>query len=292
MVSSHTTYSSISPLEGEGEDEAYTQGGRGEAKDLKIAISGKGGAGKTTLAAAMAWLFAHEDKKKVLAIDADPAPNLAIALGVEGYEDIVPMVEMKELVKERTGATSEEYGKFFKLNPTVADLPEKIGIQKNGIRLMVLGAIQRGGGGCACPEGVFLKSMINHIVLQRDEVAVVDMEAGVEHLGRASVRGVNALIIVVEPTLPSVDITCRIMRLAADIGLKSVFAVGNKIQNDEQRDFLKKRLEDIPVLGFLPYDSKLLEAGLKGTPVYEDRQLMDEVKKIIKSLKAELGETA
>ncbi len=258
---------------------------------MKIAISGKGGVGKTTLAAAMAWLFAHEGQKKVLAIDADPAPNLAIALGIEGHEDIVPLVEMKELVKERTGSTSEEYGKFFKLNPTVSDLPEKLGIEKDGIRLMVLGAIQRGGGGCACPEGVFLKSMINHIVLQRDEVAVVDMEAGVEHLGRASVRGVNALIVVVEPTLQSVVVAHRVKKLAADIGLKSVFAVGNKIQNQEQLDFLKERLADVAVLGFLSFDPKVQEAGLKGTPVYEDKPLLEEVREIIKRLKEELGTT-
>ncbi len=259
---------------------------------MKIAISGKGGVGKTTLAAAMAWLFAHEDGKKVLAIDADPAPNLAIALGIEGHEDIVPMVEMKELVKERTGATSEEYGKFFKLNPAVADLPERLGVEKDGVRLMVLGAIQRGGGGCACPEGVFLRSMINHIVLQRDEVVVADMEAGVEHLGRASVKGVNALIVVAEPTLTSVEIAHRIKRLASDIGLSSVFAVGNKLQNKEQQDFLEKGLADIPVLGFLSFNPKIPEAGLKGTSVLEDGQLMEEVKGIIRRLKTELSITS
>ncbi|MFQ5957163.1 MAG: AAA family ATPase [Candidatus Brocadiales bacterium] len=259
---------------------------------MKIAISGKGGVGKTTLAAAMAWLFAHEDNKKVFAIDADPAPNLALALGIEKHEDIVPMIDMKELIKERTGATSEEYGKFFKLNPTVADLPERLWLEKDGVRLMVLGAIQRGGGGCACPESVFLRSMINHIVLQRDEVAVADMEAGVEHLGRASVRGVNALIIVVEPTLPSVEIAHRIKRLAADIGLKSVFAVGNKIQDNEQQDFIEKRLGDIPVLGFLSFNPNIPVAGLKGTPVLEDKQLMKEAEGIVKRLKTELGITA
>lgn len=259
---------------------------------MKIAISGKGGVGKTTLAAAMAWLFAHVDSKKVLAIDADPAPNLALALGIERHEDIVPMIEMKELIKERTGATSEEYGKFFKLNPTVADLPERLWVEKDGVRLVVLGAIKRGGGGCACPESVFLRSMINHIILQRDEVAVADMEAGVEHLGRASVRGVNALIVVVEPTLPSVEIAHRIKRLASDIGLKSVFAVGNKIQNKEQQDFIEKRLGDIPVLGFLSFNPNVQEASLKGTPVLEDRQLMKEVGEIVKRLKVELGVTA
>lgn len=259
---------------------------------MKIAISGKGGVGKTTLAAAMAWLFAHEDNKKVFAIDADPAPNLALALGVEGHEKIMPIIDMKELIKERTGATSEEYGKFFRLNPTVADLPEKLWVEKDGVRLMVLGAIQRGGGGCACPESVFLKSMINHIILQRDEVAVADMEAGVEHLGRASVKGVNALIVVVEPTLPSVEVAHRIKKLAADIGLKAVFAVGNKVQNDEQRDFIKEHLGDIPVLGFLSYNPSIPAAGLKGTPVQEDRQLMEEVGAVVKRLKAEMGMSA
>ncbi len=259
---------------------------------MKIAISGKGGVGKTTLAAAMAWLFAHENGKKVLAIDADPAPNLALALGIEKHEDIVPMIDMKELIKERTGSTSEEYGKFFKLNPTVSDLPERLWVEREGVRLMVLGAIQRGGGGCACPEGVFLRSMINHVVLQRDEVAIIDMEAGVEHLGRASVKGVNALIVVVEPTLPSVETAHRIKKLAGDIGLKSVYAVGSKVQGKEHREFIEKRLEGIPVLGFIPYNPRIPEAGLKGIPVVEDGQLMEDVKGIIERLQVELGITS
>lgn len=255
---------------------------------MKIAIAGKGGVGKTTLAAAMAWLFAQEDKK-VLAIDADPAPNLALALGIERHEDIVPIIEMKELIKERTGATSEEYGKFFKLNPTVSDLPEKLWIEKDGVKLVVLGAIRRGGGGCACPENVFLRSLLNHIILQRDEVAVADMEAGVEHLGRASVKGVNAMIIVVEPSLPSIETAHRIKTLASDIGLRSLFAVGNKLMNQGQRDFIENSLKDIPLLGFLSYNPKVQEAALKGTPLIEDNELlMKETREIMEKLKEAL----
>ena len=149
---------------------------------MKIAVSGKGGVGKTTLSATLSKLFADEGRK-VIAIDADPDTNLASALGIKDADKITPLVELKELIKERTGSTSDEYGKFFKLNPTVADLPEKYSVSCNGLRLMTLGTIKRGGSGCACPEGVMLKALLNHLILQRDEVVIIDMEAGIEHLG-------------------------------------------------------------------------------------------------------------
>jgi len=252
---------------------------------MKIAISGKGGVGKTTLVAAMAKLFA-DDKNKVIAIDADPDTNLASALGIRNADTITPLVEMKELIKERTGATSDEYGKFFKMNPTVNDLPEKYSISNNGLKLMTLGTIKRGGSGCACPEGVMLKALLNHLILQRDEVVIIDMEAGIEHLGRASIKAVTALIVVVEPGKRSIHTAFQIKKLAGDLGIKSVYAVGNKVMNDTHKEFLKNELGDIPLLGLISYNNKLIESDLKGEAAFSNNeQLLSEVKEVITKLK-------
>ena len=252
---------------------------------MKIAVSGKGGVGKTTLTATLAKLFA-DDGRKVIAIDADPDTNLAAALGIKDADKIIPLVELKELVKERTGSTSDEFGKFFKLNPTVNDLPEKYSISTNGMRLMTLGTIKRGGSGCACPEGVMLKALLNHLILQRDEVVIVDMEAGIEHLGRASIRAVTALIVVVEPGKRSIQTAFQVKKLAADLGIKTVYAVGNKVMNDTHIEFIKKELKDIPLLGTISYNNRLIELDLQGEAAFSDNeQLVSEVTEIIAKLK-------
>ncbi len=252
---------------------------------MKIAVSGKGGVGKTTLVAALSKLFADEGNK-VIAIDADPDTNLASALGIRNADTITPLVEMKELIKERTGSTSDEYGKFFKMNPTVNDLPEKYSISNNGLKLMTLGTIKRGGSGCACPEGVMLKALLNHLILQRDEIVIIDMEAGIEHLGRASIKAVTALIVVVEPGKRSIHTAFQIKKLAGDLGIKTIYAVGNKVMNDTHKEFLKDELSDIPLLGLISYNNKLIESDLKGDSAFKDNeQLLSEVKDVIIKLK-------
>jgi len=252
---------------------------------MKLAVSGKGGVGKTTLVAALSKLFADEGNQ-VIAIDADPDTNLASALGIKDADKITPLVELKDLIRERTGSTSDEYGKFFKLNPTVNDLPEKYSISTNGLRLMTLGTIKRGGSGCACPEGVMLKALLNHLILQRDEVVIVDMEAGIEHLGRASIRAVTGLIVVVEPGKRSIQTAFQVKKLAGDLGIKTVYAVGNKVMNETHREFLKKELNGIPLLGFISYNDKLIELDLKGEAAFSNNeQLLSEVSKIITKLK-------
>ena len=252
---------------------------------MKLAVSGKGGVGKTTLVAALSKLFADEGNQ-VIAIDADPDTNLASALGIKDADKITPLVELKDLIRERTGSTSDEYGKFFKLNPTVNDLPEKYSISTNGLRLMTLGTIKRGGSGCACPEGVMLKALLNHLILQRDEVVIVDMEAGIEHLGRASIRAVTGLIVVVEPGKRSIQTAFQVKKLAGDLGIKTVYAVGNKVMNETHRKFLKKELNGIPLLGFISYNDKLIELDLKGEAAFSNNeQLLSEVSKIITKLK-------
>lgn len=235
---------------------------------MKIAISGKGGVGKTTLAALLIKYF-QDQGKKVLAVDADPDANLALALGVPDPESIVPLSQMKEMVAERTESQPGKMGGFFKLNPKVDDIPEKYARQLDGVKLIVMGGVKKGGSGCICPESVLLRTLVTHMVLLRDEVVVMDMEAGIEHLGRATAKGVDWLIVVVEPGRRSVETAGHVRRLAGDLGLHRVAVVGNKIRGEADEAFLRKHLRDLPFLGFIPFDERIIEADLKGIPPYE-----------------------
>ena len=230
---------------------------------MKIAISGKGGVGKTTLSAFLCRWFGDQGHK-VLAIDADPATNLGAALAFPGADLLPPITEMKELISERTGAKPGSMGGFFKLNPKVDDLPERIAIADGNIRLMIMGGVQQGGTGCLCPENALLKTLVAHLILGRNEVVVMDMAAGLEHLGRGTAQAVDRLIIVVEPGRRSIDVAKRIKTLAGDLGLKNLYLVGNKVRGSEDREFLLDALEGFPFLGFIPYDGKIIEADLKG----------------------------
>ena len=236
---------------------------------MKLAVTGKGGVGKTTIVAGLARVFADRGQK-VLAIDADPASNLALALGFSKDQRLTPISAMKELIEERTESKTGSMGGFFKLNPRVDDLPDKYTLIKDGIRLMVMGTVQKGGGGCVCPENVMVRTLVAHLLLGRDEVVILDMEAGVEHLGRATAQAVDKLIVVVEPGQRSLEVARKIRQLAADIGLKNIGLVGNKIRKQADREFLLERMPEIPFLGFLSYDSKIVEADLSGEPPYKD----------------------
>ena len=256
---------------------------------MKIAVSGKGGVGKTTLVASLAKVF-HDDGQQVIAIDADPDANLASALGFPNASDVVPVREMKKLINERTGSTPETYGKFFKLNPTVSDLPEKLAMEHNGIKLITLGAVTKGGGGCACPENVFLKTLLTHLILQREEVILADMEAGIEHLGRATVQAVDALIVVLEPGMRSIQTLYQVEKLSKDIGMKTIFAVLNKVANERQREIITKELKGIPFLGCLSFNDGVAESDLMGESVFNKNELLiSEAKEIISNLKEELS---
>ena len=240
---------------------------------MKIAISGKGGVGKTTLASLIIKNFSDRGNK-VLAIDADPDANLAGALGIERPQDIIPISQMKELIEERTESKVGSMGSFFKLNPHVSDLPEKLSVQKGNIRVMVMGGVKRGGGGCVCPESVMLKTLITHLILARDEVVVLDMEAGIEHLGRGTASSVNKLIVVVEPGKRSIETAHQIKKLAQDLGLKNIVLVGNKIRNDQDKEFLIRQLPGFTFLGFLPYNNQIIEADLEGRAPFEKDQVL------------------
>jgi len=234
---------------------------------MKLAVTGKGGVGKTTVVAGLARVLADRGQR-VLVIDADPASNLALALGFPKDERLTPISEMKELVEERTESKSGSMGGFFKLNPRVDDLPDHYSLEKDGIRLMVMGTVKKGGGGCVCPENVMLRSLVAHLLLGRNEVVILDMEAGVEHLGRATARAVNRLIVVVEPGQRSLEVAQKIRQLAGDIGLHNIGLVGNKVRSEADREFLRLKMPDLPFLGFIAYDSRVVEADLSGNPPY------------------------
>jgi CO dehydrogenase maturation factor len=235
---------------------------------MKLAISGKGGVGKTTFSSMLIRTL-NDSGKKVLAIDADPDANLAAALGIADAHKIRPIAEMKEMIFERTGAKPGTMGGFFSLNPKVDDLPDSLSARKDNIKLMRLGSVKKGGGGCLCPESTLLKALVVHIVLARDEVVVMDMEAGIEHLGRATASAVDKLIVVVEPGRRSIDTAEHIRELASEIQLSQVYIVGNKIRSPKDEDFLRRNLPDFDILGFLPYADALIEADLDGRSPYD-----------------------
>ncbi|MDR3204719.1 MAG: AAA family ATPase [Deltaproteobacteria bacterium] len=247
---------------------------------MKIAVSGKGGVGKTTLSATLAYLF-KENGNKVLAIDADPDANLAGALGFKDLKGLTPISEMKDLVAERTGSDPGTYGTFFSINPTVDDLPDTMAKEINGLKFMTLGGVAKGGGGCICPESVLLKSLVMNLVLTRDEVVILDMEAGLEHLGRATSVGVNALIVVVEPGKRSLETAGVVKKLCADLGVKRVAAVGNKVRNQADRDFISSNLNGLELLGFIPYADSIIDADRNGEAVFERSPEAVEAVKVI-----------
>ncbi len=237
---------------------------------MKIAITGKGGVGKTTLSALLAQVYADLGRQ-VLAVDADPSPCLAGALGFpsELRQKLSPISEMDELIYERTGAKPGTTGGFFTLNPRVDDIPERFSAVHRGVRLLEMGAVDIGGAGCICPESAMLKTLFTHLLFRKDDVLILDMYAGVEHLGRATVDFVDAMLVVVEPTRRSLGTAAQIKKLANDIGLDRLWLVGNKVRNREEAEFLVDESPGIPVLGTLPADMAVQDADRLGLAVYD-----------------------
>jgi len=251
---------------------------------MKIAISGKGGVGKTLLAALLSKTFA-ESGYSVIAIDADPDSNLAATLGFPHSEKITPISEMSDLIEERTGVRPGQAGALYKLNPKVDDLPEKYSLEYNGIRLMVMGRIKKGGTGCYCPENALLQALITHLFLARDEVVILDMEAGIEHLGRGTAKVVDKLIVVVEPGRRSIETAYRIDKLARDIGLQNIAVVGNKFRSQSDREFLISSLPNFEFLGFIPYDQAIVDADHANLPIVDaSQQVITQARNIYQTL--------
>jgi len=237
---------------------------------MKLAISGKGGVGKTTLSALLAQYYADQGKD-VLAVDGDPSPCLAGALGLptELRAQLHPISEMDDLIEERTGAKPGTSGGFFTINPRVDDIPERFSVTHRDVKLLEMGSVDLGGSGCICPESAMLKTLFTHLLFRDDEVLILDMYAGVEHLGRATVDFVDAMIIVVEPTQRSLGTATQIKDLSQDIGLKRLWLVGNKVRTEEERKFLETESPGLPLLGTLPMDLGVLDADRLGIPVYD-----------------------
>jgi len=232
---------------------------------IKLAITGKGGVGKTTITALLSKALS-EKGYSVLAVDADPSANLSSALGFSDDVKLTPLVEMKELIEERTGAAPGGMGGFLKLNPKVDDLPEQLCKEIDGIKLLVMGTVKKGGGGCLCPENIMLKAMVQSLLLQRNEAVIIDMEAGIEHLGRATAQAVDQLIVVVEPGSRSIDIAYKIKTLADDIKLTRVALIANKIRGEEDKIFLQQNTDGLFVLGFIPFDDGILRSDMSRKP--------------------------
>ena len=235
---------------------------------MKVAITGKGGVGKTTRSSTLARLYADEGRT-VLAADVDPDANLGLALGLsqEEVDQIIPISRMKDLAKERTGASDDN--KFYKLNPYVADIPEKFAKTINGVKLLVMGTVDLGGSGCVCPEHVMLKSILSALTYRKNDVVIMDMEAGLEHLGRGTAANMDQFIVVIEPGSRSVQTYHNVKRLAHDLGIKRVRVVANKVRDERDEQFVRNAIPEEYLLGMIHYNLEVMDADRNGQSPYD-----------------------
>lgn len=243
---------------------------------MKIAVAGKGGVGKTFIAGTLARMLAR-DGYNVLAVDADPNINTASSLGIESEvaDKIIPLSDNDTLIEEKTGVTpGRSYGSVFRLTPTVSDIVDKFGVVgPDGVQLLVMGTVKGGNTGCMCPSNALLRVLVQHLLIQRKDILIMDMVAGLEHLGRGTARRMDAMLVVVEPRMKSVDTVRRTLKLAKDIEVREVLAVGNKVGNEKERMFIEEWMAKlgIPLAAYVPYDESVAEADMLGmAPIDHD----------------------
>jgi len=249
----------------------------------KVAITGKGGVGKTTLASLMAYVLV-EKGRHVYAIDADPNATLAQALGFppELAAKVTPIVEMADLIQERTGARPGEYGRLFRLNPRVDDIPAQFSVAYRNVHLLQMGTVRGAAMGCACPENAVLKALIGFLLLREKETVILDMVAGLEHLGRGTAGAVDAMFAVVEPGTRSLQTAKAIARLARDLGIRKFWVVGNKVRHERDEAFMRDNLDGLRVVGFLPYTDTAIEADMNSAALYDVApELVEKTREIV-----------
>jgi CO dehydrogenase maturation factor len=234
---------------------------------MKIAVAGKGGVGKTLIAGTLARLFA-KDGYNVLAIDNDSAMNLSYTLGIDEKvkANIVPISEMKTLIYERTSIPGESAG-AYNINPEVSDIPDRFKVTgPDGIKLLVLGTVKKPASGCLCPENALIRTLIYNLLVKRDEVVIVDFEAGLEHLGRGTAKGIDVMLVITEPSQKSLDLCSKIIDLSKSLGIINIFLIANKVYDDSQLDIIYKTIEkwEIPLYHTIPNDPEIINADLRG----------------------------
>jgi CO dehydrogenase maturation factor len=236
---------------------------------MKIAVSGKGGVGKTLIAGGLARGFV-ERGLKTMAIDADSSPNLALTLGLSTEEarKIVPISENTELVESKTGTG---YSGVYRLSFTVDDIVREYSVNTPfGVNLIVMGTVRSMGSGCMCAPNAVVRALLRHLIVERNEAVILDMEAGVEHIGRGTAQRVDALLVVADANLKSLEVAKHIHDLATKAGMKQIFLVGNKIMNETQKEAIKTFAErnGLSMLAFVPFDQKIVETEVRGeTPL-------------------------
>jgi len=256
---------------------------------LKIAVSGKGGVGKTFIAGGLAYSLASRGIKTV-AIDADPSPNLALTLGlpIEEARQILPISENKELIESKTGTG---YAGVFRLSFTVDDIVRDFSVTTPfGVNLIVMGTVQSMGSGCTCPANAVIRALLRHLIVERNEAIIIDMEAGIEHIGRGTAQHVNLMLIIADANMKSLETANSIQKLANQAGIGQIFLVGNKIRKSLEEKTIENFADknSIKVLDFVPYDQTIVDAEMQGeTPLrHKDSVAIRAIEKICDKLMA------